>query len=95
MKDLKITMCNTLHLVLALILCVGCDGTSLSEQIGKDVRSITEDFNKGYKPTETKHEFNIGMTATIIYLQETDQLDSVKIDLKRLLQIQDSVSVGN
>ena len=83
-----------LYLVLALVLCVGCDGTSLSEQIGKDVKSITEDFNKGYKPTETKREY-IGMTATILYLQETNQLDSVTIDLHRLLQIQDSVSVGN
>ena len=83
-----------LYLVLALVMCVGCDGTSPYEQIGKDVRRISDDFNKGFKPEQPKREY-IGMSATILYLKETNQLDSVTIDLHRLLQIQDSLSVGN
>lgn len=94
MKKLNLRKAYTLCVLLVLVFCVGCGERSLSEKIGKDVRSITDDFNKGYKSPEQKREY-IGMTATIIYLQETNQLDSVTIDLHRLLQIQDSVSVGN
>jgi hypothetical protein len=94
MKRLNLRLGYALCILLALVMCVGCDGTSLSEQLGKDVRSITDDFNKGFEPKQNKREY-IGMSATIIYLQETNQLDSVTIDLHRLLQIQDSLSVGN
>jgi hypothetical protein len=30
-------------------MCVGCDEVSLIEQIGKDVKSIQNEFEKGYK----------------------------------------------
>ena len=35
----------------------------------------------------------IGMSATIIYLQETKQLDSISVDIERLIQIQDSLNI--
>jgi hypothetical protein len=79
-----------MYLILGLLL-MSCDGTSLSEQIGKDFRSISDDFNKGFKPAGSTSN-TIGMSATIIYLQETNQIDSVSIDLFRLLQIQDSIN---
>ena len=39
------------------------------------------------KPAEVKGEF-IGLSATILYLQETNQIDSVNIELSRLIEIQ-------
>ncbi len=84
---------TTLLFLTAFIVCVGCTNeTSVSEQLGKDLRTTIDDFNKGFNPKkETKREY-IGMGATIIYLKETNQIDSVSIDLHRLLQIQDSLS---
>lgn len=92
MKKIKKGVLNMLLLLLIIILNVGCDGPSFTEQIGEDIREISDEFNKGYKPE--KREV-IGMTATLIYLQETNQLDSVTIDFHRLLQIQDSVRIMN
>lgn len=76
--------------VLWLALFISCtDQPSLVEGLGKDVRTIQSEFEKGY--SQPKREA-IGMTATLLYLQETNQIDSISIDLYRLLQIQDSIA---
>jgi hypothetical protein len=94
MKLSRFKLGYVICILLILFMGTSCDETNISEQIGKDVRKITDDFNKGFNPEQSKREY-IGMTATIIYLQETNQLDSVTIDLHRLLQIQDSLSIAN
>ena len=51
MKTLKLLQRNLLYILLT---CVGCaDSPSLVEQIGKDVRDIQSEFEKGYKQPNT------------------------------------------
>jgi len=62
--DMKNKRLNTRKLryvfytLLTCVLCVGCgDQPSLVEQIGKDVRSIQSEFEKGYKTQDLDDEF--------------------------------------
>lgn len=50
-KDLKTTVLRyVFYTLLTCVLCVGCaDSPSFIEQIGKDVRNIQNEFEKGYK----------------------------------------------
>ena len=54
-KDSKTTVLRyVFYTLLTCVLCVGCaDSPSLVEQIGKDVKSIQKEFEKGYTATDT------------------------------------------
>lgn len=61
-KDSKTTILRyVFYTLLTCVLCVGCsDSPSLVEQIGKDVKSIQKEFNKGYTATDTIQGVELG-----------------------------------
>ena len=69
MKTLKLLQRNLLYILLTCVLCVGCaDSPSLVEQIGKDVKSIQKEFEKGYTATEVHAKIK-SIYTNVLYRQ--------------------------
>ena len=80
MKTLK----TILRLILTLFLITGCNLSTDKEINANDSFCKSKYMDKGK---------SVGRNAMIVYISETNQVDTLKIEITRLLAIEDSLSV--
>jgi len=84
--------------LLSIVIVTACIGAVIFSTLiyddGKNIGKMQSDYKKAeihYKDISEGKQ--VGRQSILLYLRETNQIDSIKIDLHRLFTIEDSISV--